>query len=64
VDLTPSEVVSRASAIVTNQSDALALAESLLTALRQFKVGNVVAIASNDGKRVQLSLVSTSPKRP
>lgn len=62
VDLTASDVVSKASTIFLDHNDALCLAESLLVALQQFKVGNVVAVAANDRKTVQLRLVSTCPK--
>jgi hypothetical protein len=41
-----------------------ALAESLITELQQFKIGNVVAVEHNEGDRVYLRLVATSPKSP
>ncbi len=64
VDLTADEVVSKASAIFTDQKAALSLAESFLAAIKQFRVGNVVAVESNDGNSVQLRLVSVSSSSP
>jgi hypothetical protein len=40
----------------------MCLVESLLAAVKQFKVGNVVAVSSNHRTSVQLCLVATTPK--
>lgn len=63
VNLTAKEVVAKASAIISNPADSLCLAESFLAELTRFKVGNVVAVDSNDGRVVRLRLVSLRPKR-
>jgi len=62
VDLTADEVLAKASAVVAGHREARNLAESLLTSLQHFKVGNVVAVESNNQSTIQLRLVSNSPK--
>jgi hypothetical protein len=64
VELTSDEVLSKASVAIAGHEEAYQVVESLLVALQQFKIGNVVAVASKNHPTVELRLVSNSPKPP